>query len=115
MKILYSLLFAIITTTGCKRITDQDIINSAAIHFSVVFITENIHSLSSLRLEGRPVVKKETDSTYHVSGSVEGFSPFNYPVSIKYFSETLHYLGGDPNERKNWVCIEIYVGNKKMK
>ncbi len=115
MKILYGLLFTIITTTGCKRRTDQDIINTAAIHFSEVFITENVQSVSSLRIEGRPVVKNETDSAYYVSGSLEGFSPLNYPVSIKHFSETLHYKGGDPNERKNWVCMEIYVGNKKMK
>jgi hypothetical protein len=115
MKILYSLLFAIITTSGCKRITKQDIINTAAIHFCGVFITEKMQSISSLRIEGRPVVKNETDSTYYVSGSLEGFSAFNYPVSIKHFNETLHYLGGDPNERKNWVCMEIYVGNKKVK
>lgn len=115
MKILYSLLFAIITTTGCKQRTDQDIMNTAAIHFSAVFITENIQSLSSFRVEGNQVVKNERGSTYQISGSLEGSSRLNYPVSIKHFRETLHYLGRYPNKRKNWVCLEIYVGNKKMK
>ncbi len=58
MKILYSLLFAIITTTGCKQRTDQDIINTAAIHFCGVFITESIQSSSSLRIEGKACCKK---------------------------------------------------------
>jgi len=115
MKTFYILLLTLITVTGCKRITDQDKINTAAIHFAGDFITENIQSSSSLRIEGRPVVKNEPDSAYFISGSLEGFSPLNYPVSIKHFNETLHFLGGNPNERKNWVCTEIYVGNKKMK
>lgn len=115
MKILYILLLTLITATGCKRITDQDKLNTAAIHFSGVFITENSQSLTSLRVEGSQVVKNGKDSTYQISGSLEGVSPLNYPVSIKHFRETLHYLGGNPNERKNWVCLEIYVGNKKMK
>ena len=113
MKILYILLLTLITANGCKRITVQDKLNTAAIHFSRVFITENIQSLTSLRVEGSPVVKNEKDSTYQISGSLDGFSPLNYPVSIKHFRETLHYLGGDPNERKNWVCLEIYVGKRK--
>ena len=114
MKFLYNFLFIIIITTGCKPRT-QDIINTASIHFSGIFITENIKSFSSLRIEGRPAVKNETDRAYYVSGFLEGFSPLNYPVSLKHFSETLHYNGGDPNERKNWVCMEIYIDNKKMK
>lgn len=95
--------------------TGDDIINNAAIHFSGVFITENVKSVSVLKIEGRPDVKKLTDSTYYVSGLAEGFSPLNYPISVKHFNELLRYAGTNPNEQKNWECIEIYVGNKKMK
>ena len=115
MRILYSLFFTIIISTGCKPGTAKDKMNTAAIHFSGVFITENIHSVSTLRIEGRPDVKNEPDSAYFISGSIEGFSPANYPVTFKHFSEILHYLGGDPNDIKSWVCIAIYVGNKKIK
>ena len=111
MKILFGLLIII----GCNQRGNNYIINAAIIHFSSVFITENIPSIPVLRIEGAPIIKKETDSTYYVSGLIEGFSPLNYPVSIKHFNETLHYSGGNPNEQKNWECIELYVGNKKMK
>ena len=87
MKILYSLLLTLISVTGCKRITDQDKISTAAIHFSGVFITKNIQSLTSLRVEGSQVVKNEKDSIYQITGSLEGFSPLNYPVSIKLFAK----------------------------
>ena len=100
---------------GCEQKTSRDILNNAAVHFAGVFITENVQSVSSLRIEGKPFVKNETDSSYYVSGSLEGFSPLNYPVSVRRFVEKLHYLGGEPTERKNWLCIEIYVDNKKMK
>jgi len=107
------LLFSILIV-GCTFTPDNKM-NDAAVHVCGVFITENIHSIQTLRIKGSTVVKTDPDSTYHVSGTVEGFSPMNYPVSIEHFNETVHYLGGDPTSRKNWRCIEIYVGSKKMK
>jgi hypothetical protein len=112
MKNLISFSFMVIMIVGCKS-TGNDKINSAAIHFAGVFITENLQSGNVLRIEGRPDVKKETDSTYYVSGLVEGFSPLNYPVSVKRFNETLWYSGSNPNKRESWKCLEIYIGNKK--
>jgi hypothetical protein len=114
MKKTVCLLFIVVMTVGCKQRTNNDIINSAAIHFAGVFITENVQSIVVLRIQGRPDVKYETDSTYNVSGSIEGFSPINYPVSIKHFNETLWYSGRNPNKRESWKCIGIYIGNKKM-
>ena len=89
--------------------------NIAAIHFSSVFITQNIQANSNLRVKGNPVVKNDIDSIYIVSGSVEGYSPMNYPVEIKHFSETLQYLGGDPNVQENWKCLEIHIANNRVK
>jgi len=114
MKNLVSVLFVIIIA-GCTHITDRNIISDDAEHFSGVFITEDIPSVPILRIVGKPVAVIGTDSNYHVSGLLEGFSSYNTPVSTDHFSEVLHYLGGDPNARKNWECIEIYVGNKKIK
>jgi hypothetical protein len=114
MKVLFSgLLFSIIIV-GCKFTPDNKM-NDAAVHISGVFITDNIQSVQSLRIKGSTVIKNDPDSTYHITGTLEGFSPMNYPVNTEHFSETVHYLGGDPNDRKSWKCIEIYVGNKKMK
>ena len=115
MKNLIILSFTVIMVVGCKESSGNDKINSAAIHFAGDFITENIQSGTTLRIEGRPDVKKETDSTYYVSGLVEGFSPLNYPVSAKHFNETLWYSGSNPNNRESWKCLDIYIGNKKMK
>jgi len=114
MKQLIILLFSIIII-GCKLRPDNSIINTAAIHFSSVFITQNVQSVQSLRVKGNPVVKNEKDSIYLVTGLIEGYSPMNYPVTIEHFSETLQYSGGNPNVQENWKCLEIYVGNKKMK
>ena len=108
------LLFGIMIA-ACKLRPDNSIINIAALHFSSAFITQNLQSIPSLRVKGSPVVKNEKDSIYLVTGLIEGFSPMNYPVSIDHFSETLQYLGGNPNVQENWKCLEIYVGNKKMK
>ena len=113
IKSLIIFSFTVIIIGGCKERTGNDKINSAAIHFADVFITENIQSSTSLRIEGTPDVKKETDSTYYVSGLVEGISPFNYPVSVKHFNETLRYSGSNPNKRESWKCIEINIENKK--
>jgi len=115
MKKLLCLLFIITIISACKLRPDEGIINNAAIHFSGIFITENIPSIPTLRIGGRPVAKKIDENTYTVTGSVEGFSPMNYPVSIQHFSETLRYLGGNPDDRQSWECIDIYIGNKKMK
>jgi len=60
-------------------------------------------------------VKVDSDNTYHISGTVEGFTSFNAPVTIEHFSETLRYMGGNPNEQASWECMEIYVGKKKLK
>lgn len=113
MKSLIIFSFTVIMISGCKERTGNDKINSGAIHFADVFIIENIQSGTSLRIEGTPDVKKETDSTYYVSGLVEGISPFNYPVSVKHFNETLRYSGSNPNKRESWKCIEINIENKK--
>lgn len=114
MKVLFTgLLFSIIIT-GCT-FKPNNKMNDAAVKVCGVFITENIQSIQSLRIKGSTVVKNDPDSTYHVNGTVEGFSPENYPVSTEHFSESVHYLGGDPNDPKSWKCIEIYIGNKKMK
>ncbi|MEO8963040.1 MAG: hypothetical protein ABI325_14230 [Ginsengibacter sp.] len=101
MKNLINFSFTVIMIVGCKERTGNDIINTAAIHFAGVFITENIQSGTTLRIEGRPDVKKETDSTYYVSGLVEEFSPVNYPVSVKHFNETLWYSESNPNNRES--------------
>ena len=115
MKNLISFSCMVIMIVGCKESTGNNKINTAAIHFAGVFITENIESGTTLRIEGRPDVKKETDSTYYVSGLVEGFSPLNYPVSVKHFNVTLWYSGSNSGKRENWKCLEINIGNKKMK
>ena len=111
IKILFGLLIII----GCNQSDSNYIINTAIIHFSGIFITENIPSIPVLRIEGAPVIKKEIDGIYYVSGLIEGFSPLNYPVSIKHFNETLLYSDSNPNDRKSWDCLELYIGNKKMK
>ena len=113
MKILISSLF-IIFITGCKE-KPNDRINAAAVHASGAFITEYVHSNLTLRIKGARSIKKEGDNTFYVTGSVEGFSSYNVPFSVEHFSETVHYLGGDINDLKNWQCLEIYVGKKRLK
>jgi len=114
MKILSAGLLSSIIIAGCNFKPDNSM-NDAAVHVSGVFITDNIQSIPTLKIRGSTVVKNDPDSTYHVTGTVEGFSPMNYPISTEHFNETVHYSGGDPNDKKNWKCIEIYVGDKKMK
>ena len=113
MKSLVSLLF-IIFIVGCKLRPDNSIMNTAAIHFSGVFITKNISSIQNLKVKVADA-KSDTGGIYHVSGLVEGYSSYNAPVNIEHFSENLHYLGGNPDERTSWECIDIYVGKKKFK
>ena len=114
MKTIVCLLYITIVT-GCTQNTPDDI-NTSADHFAGVFIREYIPSIPTLKIKGKTVVQKSEDSDiYHVTGLVEGYSPMNYPVSFEHFNETLHFLGGDMNDRKNWACLEIYVGNNKMK
>ncbi len=114
LKIFCSLIFTLIIT-GCNQPGNKDLLDKAAVHFSGVFITQYIKSIPLLRMVGRPVVQNTGDSIFYLKGSVEGFTSYNVPVSIKHFSETLHYLGGDPDKAENWKCIEIYVDDKKMK
>ena len=105
-------LFGLLIIVGCNQSGSDYKINVAIIHFSGVFITENIPSTSVLRIEGAPDIKKEND-TYYVTGLIEGFSPLNYPISIKHFNETLYYSGSNPNERKSWECIDYMLAIKK--
>ena len=113
MKNLVSLLF-IILITGCKLRPDNSAINTAAIHFSGVFITRDIISIQNFKVKVADA-KADTGNIYRVTGTVEGYTSYNVPVSVEHFNETLHYLGGNPNERTSWECIEIYLGKKKIK
>ena len=67
------------------------------------------------KVRGKEILKNEGDSVYYVSGTVEGFTSFNTPVAITKFNETIHYKGGEPNDQKNWQCIEINIGGKRIK
>lgn len=115
MKKFISLLFIVFIWVGCKQKTESEIINTAAVDIAGVFISENINSSPTFRIKGKTSTIKEEGNIFHITGSVEGFSAMNYPVSMEHFKETLHFLGGAVNEKKNWECIEIYVGNKKMR
>ncbi len=114
LKIFCSLLFLMIIT-GCNQPGNKDVLDKAAVHFSGVFITQYVTTIPSLRVKGQPVVKSTGDSIFNVKGTLEGFTSFNVPVSIKHFSETLHYSGGDSGKAENWKCIDIYIDDKKMK
>ncbi len=113
-KIFCILIFTMIIT-GCNQPNNKDALDKEAIHYSRVFITQYVTTIPSLRVKGQPVVDSTGDSIFHVKGTVEGFTSFNVPVSVKHFTETLHYLGGDPDKAENWKCIDIYINNKKMK
>jgi hypothetical protein len=113
MKFFLCLLVTIIIT-ACQQKPD-DVMSTDAIHFSGIFITDYIKSDLSLHIKESTVIKDTADSTYHVSGLVEGYTSFHVPVNVNHFSEVIHYLGGDPSERKNWACVEIYIGDKRMK
>jgi len=113
MKILIGSLFIIIIT-GCKQ-KPNDSINIAAVHASGAFITEYDHSNLALRIKGARIVKKEGDNIFNITGSVEGFSSYNVPFSVEHFSETVQYSGGNINDVKNWQCLEVYVGKKRIK
>ena len=99
---------------GCNN-PDRGAIGNTAIKFSSIFVVENSGSDPSWKVEGKEILKNEGDSVYYVSGTVEGFSSYNEPIAIKKFNETLHFLGGDVNNRKNWNCIEINIDGKKIK
>ena len=100
---------------GCKPIPDRGLIGDAAIKFSSVFVTENNMSDPNWKVRGKEVLKNEGDSVYYVSGTVEGFTSFNTPVGITKFNETMHYSGGDPNDRKNWKCLQLNIAGKEIK
>ncbi len=114
MKTLIIFLFFSILISGCKFKPDNSM-HDAAIYISGVFITDTTLSNPSFRIKGPTYVKNEKDSTYHVTGTVEGFTSFNVPIDVKNFTETVRYSGGNLNDSKNWECIELYIGNKKMK
>ena len=106
----------IILVCGCRhKPATATAMNTAASNVSGYFITKYIPSANTLRVRGRQVVKEEGENVYTMTGSVEGFSSFNMPVTVERFNETLHYLGGDPNDTNSWECIEIYVGKNKIK
>ena len=113
MKILFSLLFIVIIT-GCKLKPESNIY-TAAFDVSGAFITKDVHSSLTLQIKGARTIKKIGNNTYRITGSVEESSSYNVPFGIERFSETVHYLGGDINDFKNWQCLEIYVGKKKIK
>lgn len=114
LKIFWGLIFLLIIT-GCHRTDNKDALDEAAIYFSGVFITQYVTTTRSLRVKGQSVVVSTGDSIFQVKGSVEGFTSFNVPVSIKHFSESLHYSGDNPNEAENWKCVDIYIDDKKVK
>ena len=108
-------LLLVLMMAGCKLRPDNGVMSTAAVHFAGVFITQNIHSVNNLRMQKDPNVVCDSSDLCHVSGTIEGFSSFNASVSIDHFSETLHYLGGNPNEITSWECVDIYIGKKKVK
>jgi len=113
--IFFLAILIVVAVSGCKLRPDNGVTNAAAVHFAGVFIMDNIPSEPNLRIQKEPDVKVDSDNTYHISGTVEGFTSFNAPVTIEHFSETLRYMGGNPNEQASWECMEIYVGKKKLK
>ena len=113
MKYFLLLLF-VMFIAGCKLRPDNSAINTAAIHFSSVFIKKYITSIENLKVKTADA-KSDSGNIYHVTGMVEGYSSYNVPFSVDHFSETLHYSGGNPNDSASWECIEIYVGKKKIK
>ena len=113
MNTLLSLL-SILIVTGCKPKPNTSI-NAAAVHVSGTFMAEYVQSSLTLRIKGARSIKKEGDNNFSVTGSVEGFSSYNVPFSVEHFNETVHYLGGDINDVKNWQCLEIYVEKKRLK
>ena len=114
MKII-PILLIIAIFSECKLRPDYGLVSKDAIHFAGIFISDNIQGDLDFRIKGNTDVINAVDSIYKVSGTVEGFSPMNYPVSVEHFTEFLHYIGGNPDEKKNWNCMEIYIGRKKLK
>lgn len=112
-KISVSLLF-VLTIAGCK-VTPDRIEDATVVKVAGFFITEYGRSSLNFRVKGVSNVKKKGDSLFYVSGSVEGFSSYNAPFSIEHFNETVRYSGGDFNNVKNWECLDIYIGKKRIK
>jgi len=113
MKNILMLSFAI-SLTACQLRPDNNATNTAAKHFARVFITQHISSSPTLRLKTFTIAN-DTSNIYHISGLLEGYTSFNTPESVEHYSETLRYLGGNPNDSTSWECMEIYVGDKKWK
>ena len=112
-KISVSLLF-VLTIAGCK-VTPDRIEDATVVKVAGFFITEYGRSSLNFRVKGVSKVKKKGNSLFYVSGSVEGFSSYNAPFSIEHFNETVRYSGGDFNNVKNWECLDIYIGKKRIK
>ena len=112
---IFCILIVIVFIAACNQTNNEDALDKLAVHFSGVFITQYVATTTSLRIKGKRTVERTGDSIFNVKGSVEGFTSFNVPVSIQQFSERVLYLGGDANKRGSWQCIDIYVGDKKMK
>jgi len=111
--ILVGLLFVVIIT-GCQ-VKPESIMNAAALKVAGSFITEHAHSSLNFRVKGSSAIKKEGKNVFYVTGSAEGFSSYNVPFAIDHFSETVRYSGGDIDDIKNWECLEMYVGKKRIK
>jgi hypothetical protein len=78
MKILIALIITIVIT-GCKP-EPESRINAAALRIAESFITEHIRSSLNFRVKGVSTVRTTGDSTFYVTGSVEGFSSYNVPL-----------------------------------
>lgn len=115
VKIFAYLLLVAVVVSGCKLRPDNGVISTAAVHFAGVFISQHIPSEPNLRIQKAPDVKADSNDVYRINGLVEGFTSYNTPLTVEHFSETLHYLGGNPNEITSWECVEIYIGKKKLK
>ena len=89
--------------------------NAAALKVAGSFITEHVRSSLNFRVQGVSAIKKESENIFYVTGSAEGFSSYNVPFAIDHFSETVRYTGGDINDIKNWECLDMYVGKKRIK
>jgi hypothetical protein len=113
MKLLVGFLFLVIIT-GCE-VKNENIMNAAALKVAGSFITEHVRSSLNFRVKGASVIKKERKNVFYVAGSAEGFSSYNVPFAIDHFSETVRYSGGDIDDIKNWECLEMYVGKKRIK
>jgi hypothetical protein len=107
-------LLVMVFITGCNA-KPLSTINAAAITAAGSFIANYAGSSLHFRVKGTSSVTKESDSIFYVTGSAEGFSSYNVPFTISQFGETVRFSGGDVNDIKNWECLKMYVGKKRIK